>query len=155
MDEAKKPRLLESDDDEFKEEIGHMLIYENPASPDPSPGNSRVQSPEPTPDKPDSNDSDYYADTINDSPRSTDTTFELQDDNELGGATDVGSLECQEQVESSDESEVGDGSPDPNEAHGITPRDSTIIKNDDDTEFLFSPRYRGIKKREEESEDEH
>ena len=155
MDEAKRNIPLPSDDDEFKEEVGPMYIHENPASPDPSPGPSRGQTPDPTHDKSDISDSDYYADTINDSPRSTDTTFELHDDNELGGATGVGNLQCHEKLDSSDASEVGKGSDDSNEAHGITPKESTIIRSFDKTELLFSPRYKRIKKRAEESEDEH
>ena len=155
MDEAKKNIPLDSDDDEFQEEVGHMLIHEDPASPDTSPGTSRVPTPEPTHDKSDSTDSDYYADTITDSPRSTDTTFELHDDNEVGGASAVGSLQCHEKVDSSDESEVGEGSSDSNEPHGITPNESTIIQNYDETGLLFSPRYKPLKKPKEASEDEH
>ena len=50
MDEAKKNIPLASDDDEFKEEVGHMLIQENPASPDTRPGSSRGPTPDPTHD---------------------------------------------------------------------------------------------------------
>ena len=153
MDEAKINIHLPSDDDEFKQEIGHMYIYENPASPDTSPGTSRAQTPDPSHDK--SDDSNYYADTIKDSPKSTDTTFELQDDSEVGGPTGVGNLQCHEQLDSSDTS-VGDkGSDDSNEAHGIAPNESTIIQTFDKTDILFSPAYKRLKKRAEKSEAEH
>ena len=154
MDEAKKNITLDSDD-EYQESVGHMLIHEDPASPDTTPGTTRVPTPEPTHGNSDSTDSDYYANTICDSPRSTDTTLELHDDNEVGVASGVGSSQCHEKAVSSDESEVGEGSSDSNEPHGITPNESTIIQNCDETGLLFSPRYKSIKKRKDESEDEN
>ena len=154
MEEGKIYKHLPSDDEEFKQEIGHMVIYENPASPGPSTGPSRGETPEPSRDKSDISDSDYYADTIKDSPRSTDTTLELPDDYELDGATGVPNLQCHEKLESSDTSVVVKGSDDSTEAHGISPNESRIIRSVDKTELLFSPPYKRLKKRAEESEDE-
>ena len=150
MEESNKNIILDIDE-ESQESVGHMIIHEDPASPD----TSRANTPEPTDNISESSDSDYYADTISDSPKSTDTTFELQDDNEAGGASAVGSLQCHETVDSSDESEVGEGSSESNEPHGINPNESKIIQNYDESGLLFSPGYKPLKKPKEESEDEH
>ena len=166
MEESNKNIILDIDE-ESQESVGHMIIHEDPASPD----TSRATTPEPTDDISDSNDSDYDADTICDSPRSTDTTFELQDDNETGEASAVASLQCHETVDwsdmppleeakknkedSSDESEVGEGSSESNEPHGINPNESNIIQNYDESGLLFSPGYKPLEKPKEESEDEH
>ena len=60
-------------DDESQSYVGHMILHEDPESP-----GTRSNTPQPMSDS-DSSDSAYYADTIIDSPRSTDTTLDLND----------------------------------------------------------------------------
>merc|ERR1711874_801060 len=60
-------------DDESQSYVGHMIVHEDPESPV-----TRSNTPQPMSDK-DTSDSAYYADTISDSPRSTDTTLDLND----------------------------------------------------------------------------
>ena len=154
MEEGNIYKHLASDDEEFQEEIGHMVIFENPASPGASTGPSRGATPEPRRDKSDLSDSDYDAETIKDSPRSTDTTLELPDDYEVDGATGVPNLQCHEKLESSDTSVVVKGSDDSTEAHDISPNESKIILNVDERQFLFSPCYKRLKIQAEEAEEE-
>ena len=61
-------------DDESQSYVGHMILHENPESP----VTTRSNTPQPMSDS-DTSDSAYYADTIIDSPRSTDTTLDLND----------------------------------------------------------------------------
>ena len=58
-------------DDESQSHVGHMIVHEDPESP-----GTRSNTPQPMSDS-DSSDSAYDVDTISDSPRSTDTTLEI------------------------------------------------------------------------------
>ena len=113
--------------DESRDYVGHIIIHENPESPDATP-------PESTDHISDnqsvtSDDSAYNADTVVDSPTSNSSTLDLNTSQD-----------------STDESEVGDASSECNESHGI-------IRNFDETGLLFLPRL-PIYKPNEESEDE-
>ena len=113
--------------DESSDSVGHIIIHENPESPDATP-------PESTDHISDnqsvtSDDSAYNADTVVDSPTSNSSTLDLNTSQD-----------------STDESEVGDATSECNESH--------IIQNFDETSLLFSPRYKPISKPNEESEDE-
>ena len=118
-------------EDESQDYVGHMIIHEDPDSP----VTPRANTPPPTDALSDTSDSAYDADTLCDSPRSTDTTFDLNDDSEIGEASAVATLQCHEQVDysdmppleetekdkedSTDENALGDGSSESNEPHGI------------------------------------
>ena len=130
MEETNKSITLEIED-ESQDYVGHMIIHEDPDSP----VTPRANTPEPTDAISDTSDSAYDADTLCDSPRSTDTTFDLNDDSEIGEASAVATLQCHEKVDysdmppleetkknkedSTDESALGDGSSESNEPHGI------------------------------------
>ena len=72
-------------EDESQDYVGHMIIHEDPDSP----VTPRANTPQPTDAISDTSDSAYDADTIIDSPRSTDTTFDLNDDSEIGEASGI------------------------------------------------------------------
>ena len=168
MEETNKSITLEIED-ESQDYVGHMIIHEDPDSP----VTPRANTPQPMDAISDTSDSVYDADTLCDSPRSTDTTFDLNDDSEIGEASAVATLQCHEKVDysdmppleetkknkedSTDESALGDGSSEFNFIHGLptyNPNESNIIQNYDENGFLLSPGYKPLSKPNEESEDE-
>ena len=123
--DTKKQSIPLDIDDESRSYVGHMIMHENPDSP----VTTRSNTPQPTDAMSDTSHSAYSADTIIDSPRSTDTTFDLNDSDFV------------------DENDLP-GLPTYNR------NESDIIQNYDESCFLFSPCYKPISNPSEESEDE-
>ena len=72
--DTKNPSIPLDIDDESRSYVGHVTDHQDPESP----VTTRSNSPEPM-SASGTDDSDYYADTIIDSPRSTDTTVDVND----------------------------------------------------------------------------
>ena len=146
--EENKERITLNIEDESQDYVGHLIIHEDPESP----VTPRATTPEATDALSDTNsgtsDSAYDADTLCDSPRSTATTLDLNDETEIGEASAEHSLQCHEKFDysdmppledtkknkedSTDDSEVGDASSESNEPHGI-------IRNVDENDLLLLP----------------
>ena len=96
--EKNKESITLNIEDESQDYVGHIIIHEDPESPVTTP---RVTTPEPTDamsdnDSATSDDSAYDADTICDSPTSTSSTLDLNDETEIGEASGEPSLQCHE-----------------------------------------------------------
>ena len=112
--EKDKDSITLSISDETSDSVGHIIIHENPESPDATPSDSTDHiSDNESVTSADS--SAYNADTLVDSPTSNSSTLYLNTSQD-----------------STDESEVGDASSECNESHGF-------IRNFDETGLLFLP----------------
>ena len=87
-------------EDESQDDVGHMIIHEDPESAVTTP---RATTPEPTDAISDNNgatsNSAYDADTIIDSPTSTSSTLDLNDTTEIGEASGEPCLQCPETLD--------------------------------------------------------
>ena len=96
--EKDKESITLNIEDESQDYVGHIIIHEDPESPVTTP---RATTPEPTDaisdkDSATSDESAYDADTICDSPTSTSSTLDLNDETEIGEASGEPSLQCHE-----------------------------------------------------------